>query len=170
MERAHTIAELNDADPADFVRILGHVFEHSPWVAEATWSGRPFETVEDLHAALCQTVREAGDARQLALIRSHPDLVGRAALAGTLTPASKGEQAGAGLDRPQSRGDRCVSATERAVSRESSGCLVCDFARASTGRRRSLPDSSGGSRTRATRKSPRRSMRYSRLRNCGSGT
>jgi 2-oxo-4-hydroxy-4-carboxy-5-ureidoimidazoline decarboxylase len=99
MERAHTIAELNQADLANFVRILGHVFEHSPWVAEATWSGRPFETVEDLHSALCQTVREAGDARQLALIRSHPDLVGRAALAGTLTPASKGEQAGAGLDK-----------------------------------------------------------------------
>lgn len=36
--------------------------------------------------------------KQLALIRAHPDLVGRAALAGALTPASAGEQAAAGLD------------------------------------------------------------------------
>ena len=33
------------------------------------------------------------------LIRAHPDLVGRAALAGTLTSASAAEQSGAGLDR-----------------------------------------------------------------------
>ncbi len=37
--------------------------------------------------------------RQIALIRDHPDLVGRAALAGTLTPESSSEQASAGLDR-----------------------------------------------------------------------
>ncbi len=37
--------------------------------------------------------------QQVALIQAHPDLVGRAALAGTLTPASTNEQASAGLDR-----------------------------------------------------------------------
>jgi OHCU decarboxylase len=37
--------------------------------------------------------------QKIALIQSHPDLVGRAALAGTLTPASTNEQASAGLDR-----------------------------------------------------------------------
>jgi OHCU decarboxylase len=36
---------------------------------------------------------------QVALIRAHPDLVGRAALAGTLSSASTAEQAAAGLDR-----------------------------------------------------------------------
>jgi 2-oxo-4-hydroxy-4-carboxy-5-ureidoimidazoline decarboxylase len=44
-------------------------------------------------------MRAAPVERQVALIRAHPDLVGRAALAGTLTPESAGEQAAAGLDR-----------------------------------------------------------------------
>jgi OHCU decarboxylase len=37
--------------------------------------------------------------RQLALIRAHPDLAGRAAVEGTLTASSQREQAAAGLDR-----------------------------------------------------------------------
>lgn len=52
-----------------------------------------------LHAALCAAVRAAGEERQLALIRAHPDLVGRLALAGQLTRESTHEQASAGLDR-----------------------------------------------------------------------
>ena len=43
--------------------------------------------------------KEPGLVREMALIRAHPDLVGRAALAGTLTQASTSEQAGAGLHR-----------------------------------------------------------------------
>jgi urate oxidase len=37
--------------------------------------------------------------KQLALIRAHPDLAGKLALAGELTADSKKEQASAGLDR-----------------------------------------------------------------------
>jgi OHCU decarboxylase len=48
---------------------------------------------------MCAVVRQSGEDRQLALIRAHPDLVGRAALAGTLTKESTGEQASAGLNR-----------------------------------------------------------------------
>jgi 2-oxo-4-hydroxy-4-carboxy-5-ureidoimidazoline decarboxylase len=92
-----SLAELSRLDQAEFTRIVGPVFEHSPWIAEATWPQRPFTTVEKLHAALCQTVRAACQEMQLALIRAHPDLVGRAALAGTLTRESTAEQAGAGL-------------------------------------------------------------------------
>jgi OHCU decarboxylase len=44
-------------------------------------------------------VNAAGLDRQLTVIREHPDLVGRAALAGTLTRESTGEQASAGLNR-----------------------------------------------------------------------
>jgi 2-oxo-4-hydroxy-4-carboxy-5-ureidoimidazoline decarboxylase len=93
-----TISKLNDLTQAEFTRLVGPVFEHSPWIAEAAWSQRPFTSVEQLHAALCQTVRAAGQEKQLALIRAHPDLVGRAALAGALTRESTGEQAGAGLN------------------------------------------------------------------------
>ena len=92
-----TLAQLNAAEKCNFVRIVGPVFEHSPWIAEATWARRPFKTVEELHAALCQTVRQATEEQKLALIRAHPDLVGRAALAGTLTRESTSEQASAGL-------------------------------------------------------------------------
>jgi 2-oxo-4-hydroxy-4-carboxy-5-ureidoimidazoline decarboxylase len=93
-----TLAELNKLDRAEFIRIVGPVFEHSPWIAQATWPQRPFVTVEQLHTTLCETVRTASTEQKLALIRAHPDLVGRAALAGTLTRESKGEQASAGLN------------------------------------------------------------------------
>jgi 2-oxo-4-hydroxy-4-carboxy-5-ureidoimidazoline decarboxylase len=92
------LAELNQLDQAEFTRVVGPVFEHSSWIAEMTWPKRPFASVEQLHDALCQTVRAAGQEKQLALIRAHPDLVGRAALAGTLTRDSTGEQASAGLN------------------------------------------------------------------------
>jgi 2-oxo-4-hydroxy-4-carboxy-5-ureidoimidazoline decarboxylase len=94
-----TLAQLNSLSREEFVRNVGPVFEHSPWIAEAAWAGRPFATVEQLHGALCQTVRKSSESQKLALIRAHPDLVGRAALAGTLTRESIGEQASAGLSQ-----------------------------------------------------------------------
>ena len=93
-----TIEQLNKVDLAEFIRIVGPVFEHSPWIAEMTWAQQPFDTIEQLHQALCDSVRTAGHEQQLALVRAHPDLVGRAALAGTLTRESTGEQASAGLN------------------------------------------------------------------------
>ena len=94
-----TLAQLNSLSRAEFVRLVGPVFEHSPWIAEETWPKRPFASVEQLHQALSETVRNAGEEEQLALIRAHPDLVGRAALAGMLTRESIGEQASAGLNK-----------------------------------------------------------------------
>ena len=81
------------------MRVIGPVFEHSPWIAEATWHKRPFADLESLHGALCDTVRNTEEEKQLELIRAHPDLVGRAALAGTLTSASASEQSNAGLNK-----------------------------------------------------------------------
>lgn len=94
-----TLGKLNTLSRDEFVRIIGPVFEYSPWIAEETWSQRPFGTIEALHAVLCDTVRLAGEEKQLALIRAHPDLVGKLALAGQLTKESTNEQASAGLDR-----------------------------------------------------------------------
>jgi 2-oxo-4-hydroxy-4-carboxy-5-ureidoimidazoline decarboxylase len=91
-------ATLNELSRGEFVRIVGPVFEHSPWIAEATWSRHPFATRASLHLALCDTVRRSSEKQQLALIRAHPDLVGRAAREGTLTRESAGEQTGAGLN------------------------------------------------------------------------
>ena len=93
------LAELNSLDQAAFTDFIGPVFEHSPWIAAATWGRRPFASRDHLHEELCATVRSGGREQQLALIRAHPDLVGRAALAGTLTAASTQEQASAGLNQ-----------------------------------------------------------------------
>ena len=86
-------------DRASFVERLGGVFEHSPWVAEGAWERRPFASLDDLHAAMCAVVAEAPRERRLALVRAHPDLAGKAAVAGTLTEDSRREQSSAGLDR-----------------------------------------------------------------------
>ncbi len=90
---AISLAALNALDRAAFVTRVGPVFEHSPWIAERATDRRPFASVDALHGAMCDVVREAGVDDQLALIRAHPDLVGRA----VLTAESQGEQAAAGL-------------------------------------------------------------------------
>lgn len=92
-----TVAQLNVFDRATFVAALGHLFEHSPWVAEETWVRRPFRDPAHLHAELCATMRAADRQRQLALIRAHPDLAGRLAQQRQLTAESTREQASAGL-------------------------------------------------------------------------
>jgi 2-oxo-4-hydroxy-4-carboxy-5-ureidoimidazoline decarboxylase len=86
-------------DAEAFAARLGHVAEGSPWVAERAWALGPFEDAAALADAFARVVREAPAEDQLALIRAHPDLAGRAARAGDLTPESTGEQASAGLDR-----------------------------------------------------------------------
>jgi 2-oxo-4-hydroxy-4-carboxy-5-ureidoimidazoline decarboxylase len=87
------------SDREAFVARNGALFEHSPWVAEAAWEDGPFGDDEALLAAMEAAVRRAPRERQLALIRAHPDLAGRAAVAGELTADSAREQASAGLDR-----------------------------------------------------------------------
>ena len=93
-----TLATLNALDHDAFVRALAGLFEGPPWMVEQAWEHRPFATRAGLYQALCAVMRAAPEARQVALLQAHPDLVGRAALAGTLSPASAGEQAAAGLD------------------------------------------------------------------------
>lgn len=96
---AATLDQLNAGDRAAFTAALGHLFEHSPWVAEETWADRPFRDAAHLHAALCARLRAAPRERQLALIRAHPDLAGRLARSRQLTAESAREQSSAGLDR-----------------------------------------------------------------------
>ncbi len=88
------LEELNGLGREEFTRIVAPVFEHSPWVVARSAAQGPFQSVDDLHAALCQTIMKASDDEKLALIRAHPDLGGSA----DLTIESKLEQASAGLD------------------------------------------------------------------------
>ena len=94
-----TIGELNSLDSAGFVAAIGWVFEDSPWVAEAAWPRHPFATLDALYRAMVDAVRSAGEDAQLALIRAHPELAGKAAVRGRLTADSKAEQSGAGLNQ-----------------------------------------------------------------------
>jgi OHCU decarboxylase len=82
-----------------FVERFGPLFERSPWVAEDAYADLPFADEDELYEALRAAMYSAPRARQLALIRAHPDLAGRAAVEGSLTESSRREQSSAGLDR-----------------------------------------------------------------------
>ncbi|CAG2127740.1 2-oxo-4-hydroxy-4-carboxy-5-ureidoimidazoline decarboxylase [Cupriavidus plantarum] len=93
-----TIAALNAMPEAEFVRVLGGIYEHSPWFAEAAARKRPFADLASLAAALREAVDASGRDAQLALVRAHPELAGKAAVRGELTDESTREQSGAGLN------------------------------------------------------------------------
>jgi N-carbamoyl-L-amino-acid hydrolase len=92
-----TLHALNHATEAEFTGLLEGVYEHSPWIAQRAWSRRPFATLASLKRALVEVVREADRNDQLALIRAHPELAGKALVSGTLTSESTNEQTSSGL-------------------------------------------------------------------------
>jgi 2-oxo-4-hydroxy-4-carboxy-5-ureidoimidazoline decarboxylase len=93
-----SLADLNRLDAAAFEAAIGDVFELAPWVAKGAHARAPFASVTDLHAAMTGALRAAPREQQLAFIRNHPDLAGKAARAGDVTDDSRREQASAGLD------------------------------------------------------------------------
>lgn len=88
-------------DRSAFVDRYGGVYEHSPWVAERCWDlglAAQCPDSDTLAAQMARVMLDADRPSQLALIRAHPDLAGRAARAGALTTSSRSEQNSAGLD------------------------------------------------------------------------
>ena len=81
-----TIAEINALPREDFVRIVGPVFEHSPWIAERT--AGPFTDVDDLHMRLCAKVNAASPAEQLSLVVQRPERSGICATMNQNTPST----------------------------------------------------------------------------------
>jgi allantoate deiminase/N-carbamoyl-L-amino-acid hydrolase len=92
-----TLEHLNACVAAQFVETLAGVYEHSPWIAQRAAAQRPFASLTALKLALQAVVTAASPDEQLGLIRAHPELAGKAAIAGELTKESTGEQARAGL-------------------------------------------------------------------------
>ena len=92
-----TLNQLNAATVDECVALLDGTYEHSPWIARAAAAQRPFASLVHLKLALAQVVREAGQDAQLALIRAHPELAGKAMVSQTLTAESTNEQGKAGL-------------------------------------------------------------------------
>jgi 2-oxo-4-hydroxy-4-carboxy-5-ureidoimidazoline decarboxylase len=93
-----TLAEINALDRRAFVERLGGIVEHTPWIADAAWPGRPYASVDALHAAMVAAMMAAPIETQLAVIRGHPELAGKAAIRGEMTADSRQEQGGAGLN------------------------------------------------------------------------
>ncbi len=92
-----TLQQINAATQAEFTALLDGVYEHSPWIAETVWARRPYATLAALEWASVQVLHEAGKAKQLELIRAHPELAGKAMVGKTLTAESTNEQGKAGL-------------------------------------------------------------------------
>ena len=92
-----TIARLNAASADDAAALLDGLYEHSPWIAAAALAQRPFADRAHLLRALADATRAGGRDAQLALLRAHPKLAGKAMVAGTLTAESTDEQTRSGL-------------------------------------------------------------------------
>ncbi len=92
-----TLEQLNTAPLPAALQMLDGLYEHSPWIAEAALAQRPFTSLAQLKHALTQVLDAAGPEAQLALIRAHPELAGKAAIAQALTAESADEQRKAGL-------------------------------------------------------------------------
>lgn len=96
------VAEASQLSKLQFVEQFGGVYEHSPWVAEAAWEeglATADETPAALAVRMAAIVEASGRARQLALLRLHPELVGKLSVGHELTPSSMSEQASARLDQ-----------------------------------------------------------------------
>jgi OHCU decarboxylase len=85
----------------DFVKRYGGIYEHSPWVAERVQVLLGDDAVESerLASLMADCVDNAAVEMQMELIRAHPDLAGKAQIAGELTVDSTKEQSRAGLDQ-----------------------------------------------------------------------
>jgi OHCU decarboxylase len=92
----------SEMDQSHFVARFGGVFEHSPWVAQRAHAlelGPAHDCAAGVHNALCRAFRTATREERMSVLRAHPDLAGKLAAAGRLSPESATEQTGAGLDR-----------------------------------------------------------------------
>ncbi len=94
---ALTLSQLNQATRNEATQWLAGLYEHSPWIAQAALAQRPFASLAQLKYAMVGVLNAAGVEPQLALIRAHPELAGKAMVDNSLTAESTNEQSKAGL-------------------------------------------------------------------------
>ncbi len=92
-----TLQELNAATPEAAAQMLDGLYEHTPWIAAQALQARPFASLAALKHAMVRVLAQAPRAAQVALVRAHPELAGKAMVAQTLTAESTNEQSKAGL-------------------------------------------------------------------------
>lgn len=93
-----TLEALNSVPAAEFVALVGGLFEHSPWIAARAAARRPFTSREHVLDTMLAVVEAASFDEQMALICAHPRLGARGRKRAELTDASAREQRRAGLD------------------------------------------------------------------------
>ena len=92
-----SLEQLNAAPVAQAALMLDGLYEHSPWIAQQALAQRPFRSLAHLKHAMVQVLKSASVDAQLALIRAHPELAGKAMVSKSLTAESSNEQGKAGL-------------------------------------------------------------------------
>ncbi len=92
-----TLQELNAATPEAAAQMLDGLYEHTPWIAAQALQARPFASLAALKHAMVRVLAQAPRAAQVALVRAHPELAGKAMVAKSLTAESTNEQSKAGL-------------------------------------------------------------------------
>lgn len=92
-----TLDQLNAASIGEAMELLDGLYEHSPWIAQQALTARPFVSLAQMKHAMARVVAGSGCDAQLALIRAHPELAGKAMVSQSLTAESTLEQSKAGL-------------------------------------------------------------------------
>ena len=86
MSHSHiTLNQINTLPRAEAAALLTGLYEHSDWIAEQALDARPFASAAALKHAMVKTLEKAGRAPQLALVRAHPELAGKAMVSKSLT-------------------------------------------------------------------------------------
>ena len=94
---AITLSQLNQATLEEANSLLAGLYEHSSWIPQTALAQRPFTSLAQLKYAMVGVLNAAGVQPQLALIRAHPELAGKAMVGKSLTAESSNEQSKAGL-------------------------------------------------------------------------
>ena len=93
-----TMQALDACDSAMFTEVMGEVFEHAPWVAQAVVAQRPFKSAQALHDAMLAQVRVLPEDDLVRLLSGHPELGGADARQGKMTADSVREQGALALN------------------------------------------------------------------------
>ena len=93
-----TLHELDHCAADAFNALMGEVFEHAPWVAQAVLTQRPFGSVEALHRAMLAQVTSLPEPELIQLLAGHPELGGAQARKGMMTVDSVREQGALSLN------------------------------------------------------------------------
>ena len=92
-----TLNQINTLPHAEAAALLSGLYEHSDWIAAQALDERPFASAAALKHTMVKVLNDAGREPQLALVRAHPELAGKAMVSKSLTAESTNEQTKAGL-------------------------------------------------------------------------